>query len=263
MNRDITMSKSQGRIVYAAVLLSILSMHTAWAGSMGSSVAAETPFSGWVATISAGPAWESSGQAQTLQLLPLIENRYTAFHETRTILDGEFFFGMQRTLSTRFQGQLGVAVAATSNAGLAGEIWQNANPVFNNFVYGYQVRQTQVAVKGKLLANEMTSCALKPYVSASLGAGFNQAHSYTSEALIAGPVPAPNFTSNSTTAFTYTVGIGVQRAFARHWEAGVGYQFSDWGKSQLARAPGQTMGSGLVLDNLYTNALMFNLTYLV
>lgn len=263
MNRDIIMSKSQGRLTYTALLLSILSMQSAWAGSVGAIAPTETPFSGWVATVSAGPAWESSGQAQTIQLLPLIVDRYTAFHETRTILDGEFFFGMQRALSTRFQGQLGVAVAATSNAGLAGEVWQNANPEFNNFIYGYQVRQTQVAVKGKLLANEMTRCALKPYISASLGAGFNQAHSYTSEALIAGPVPAPNFTSNGTTAFTYTVGIGVQRAFARHWEAGVGYQFADWGKSELGRAPGQTMNSGLVLNHLYTNGLMFNLTYLV
>lgn len=42
---------------------------------------------------------------------------------------------------------------------------------------------------------------------------------------------------------------------------GIGYEFADWGRSQLNRAPGQTLNSGLSLSHLYTNGFLFNLTY--
>ena len=71
-----------------------------------------------------------------------------------------------------------------------------------------------------------------------------------------------NFASNSTTAFTYTLGAGVQRQLNPHWQAGIGYEFADWGRSQLNRASGQTLNSGLSLSQLYTNGFLFNLTYL-
>jgi len=70
-----------------------------------------------------------------------------------------------------------------------------------------------------------------------------------------------NFASNTTTAFTYTLGAGVQRHLNQHWQAGIGYEFSDWGRRQLNRASGQTLNSGLSLPHLYTNGLLFNLTY--
>lgn len=72
-----------------------------------------------------------------------------------------------------------------------------------------------------------------------------------------------NFASNTTTAFTYTLGAGVQRHLNPHWQVGIGYEFSDWGSSQLNRASGQTLNSGLLLSHLYTNELLFNLTYSV
>jgi hypothetical protein len=41
----------------------------------------------------------------------------------------------------------------------------------------------------------------------------------------------------------------------------MGYEFADWGQSHLGSAQGQTLGRGLSLQHLYTNGLMFNLTY--
>ncbi len=74
-------------------------------------------------------------------------------------------------------------------------------------------------------------------------------------------LPNSNFTNHTKTAFTYTLGAGVQKALNDHWQAGVGYEFADWGKSELGRALGQTMNSGLTLNHLYTNAVLLNLTY--
>ncbi len=43
--------------------------------------------------------------------------------------------------------------------------------------------------------------------------------------------------------------------------AGVGYEFADWGKNQLGRAPGQTLNTGLSMSHYYINSILFNITY--
>ena len=43
---------------------------------------------------------------------------------------------------------------------------------------------------------------------------------------------------------------------------GCGYEFADWGKTRLGRALGQSINSGLALNHIYTNGVVFNLTYL-
>jgi opacity protein-like surface antigen len=118
-----------------------------------------------------------------------------------------------------------------------------------------------VAVKGKLLA-DMGYMAI-PYVSGSVGVGFNRAHNFNNIPVIFEALPNPNFASNTETAFSYTVGAGLQKALTPNWQVGAGYEFADWGKSQLGLAPGQTLGNGLAQDHVYTNALMFNVTYVV
>jgi opacity protein-like surface antigen len=99
-------------------------------------------------------------------------------------------------------------------------------------------------------------------VSASLGIGFNNAHDFQNTPLISQAVTMPNFASNTDTSFTYTLGVGLQKALNSHWQVGAGYEFADWGQSQLSSASGQTLNSGLSLNHLYTNGVLFNLTYL-
>ncbi|MFZ4076904.1 MAG: porin family protein [Legionellaceae bacterium] len=213
----------------------------------------------FVASLSLGPVWESAGDTQTFYLTPSIEKTYAAQHVSHALLDGEIFFGLQRPLREKLEGQLGLAVATTSQAKLSGYVWDDAQAQFNNYVYSYQVNHTHVAIKGKLLADR--GYVVTPWLSGSLGVGFNQAHAYSNTPLIPEAVVMPNFTNNTTTAFTYTVGAGFQRHLNQHWQAGVGYEFADWGKSQLNRAPEQTLNEGLSLSHLYTNGFLFNLTY--
>lgn len=220
----------------------------------------ETLKSRGVATLSLGPVWENNGNTQTFYLAPNIEKTYAANHASHALVDGDIFLGIQKPIREKLDGQIGLAVATTSNANLSGSIWDDALPQFNNFNYTYNVQHTHIAVKGKLIKD--MGHAFKPYVVGSLGVGFNQARNFTSTPTLFEAVSTPNFQSNTTTAFTYTVGIGVQRAINQHWQAGIGYEFVDWGQSQLARASGQTMGQGLSLNHLYTNGLQFSLSYL-
>ncbi|HFK5879090.1 TPA: outer membrane protein, partial [Legionella pneumophila] len=147
----------------------------------------------------------------------------------------------------------------TGNAKLQGVIWDDADPEFNNHSYQYKIRNSRIAVKGKLLLDK--GYWLMPWVSASLGVGFNRAHDFTNTPLIFEALPNPNFTNHTKTAFTYTLGAGVQKSISEHWQLGVGYEFADWGKSELGRASGQTLNEGLKLNHLYTNGVVLNLTY--
>lgn len=214
----------------------------------------------WVGAFSAGPIWESAGHTQTFDLTPDIEKTYVANQASSALFDGEVFLGAQKALTKTLQGQLGLAVGFTSNANLTGVIWDDADPLFDNFTYRYTIQHTHVAVKGKLLAD--AGFWLIPWVSGSLGVGFNGAHGFHSTSTLFEALPTPDFSPHTQTTFTYTVGAGVQKALNAHWQVGVGYEFADWGKSSLGRAPEQTQNSGLTLNHLYTNGVLLNLTYI-
>ena len=229
---------------------------TGWSGTMG----VAPPVWRSVSALSVGPVWGHGGETQTFYLAPEIEKTYVAKKSNGTLVDGELFFGAQRDYST-FQGQLGLAVAATSNATLSGIIWDDADPQFDNFIYRYKIQHTHIALKGKLLADQ--GYWLIPWVSGSVGVGFNTAHAFKDVPLIFEALTTPYFHSHTKTAFTYTLGAGVQKPVTQNWQVGVGYEFADWGASRLGRAAGQTLNSGLGASHFYTNGVMFNLTYVV
>lgn len=239
------------------VLGLFLSTH-AIAGSMGSE-----PNSHWsqVITLSVGPAWTQSNQTQTFYLQSDIEKTYSASKNTSTLFDGELFYGLQHSLNSVLIGQIGIAGAGTTSATLKGDIWEDADPDFNNYYYRYKINHAHIALKGKLLSD--FSSILTPYVSASVGVGFNQSHGFTITPKIFEEVPAPGFVSHTQTAFTYTLGIGVQKQWNAHWQTGIGYEFADWGKSHLGQAPEQTLNTGLQLNHLYTNELQLSLSYII
>lgn len=213
-----------------------------------------------VASFSVGPVWANKGQTQTFYLAPEIEKTYAASNSTQALADAELFWGVKKSLAYQLQGQLGLAVATTSNAGLSGNIWDDASPTFDNYTYDYKLRHTHVAVKAKVLADR--GFVVTPWLSGSIGVGFNQARNFTNTPKIFEAVMMPNFTDHTTTSFTYTVGAGLARNITKHVQVGLGYEFADWGKSRLNAAPDQTLGSGLALSHFYTNGLLFNFTYL-
>lgn len=227
------------------------------AGTMGPVMAIKDRT--WVGSVSTGPVWARGGETQAFYLVPEIEKTYVSRKSNHALASVELFVGIQKSLSSQWLGQLGLALGTTGNAKLQGIIWDAAAPQFDNYSYQYKVRNTRVAVKGKLLLDK--GYWLMPWVSASLGGGFNRAHDFTNTPLIFEALPNANFTDHTKTALTYTLGAGVQKAVNDHWQLGVGYEFADWGKSELGRAPGPTMHTGLATNNLYTNGVLFNLTY--
>jgi opacity protein-like surface antigen len=244
--------------LWMVIGLLVISSKTALASGQSSLPAPSNMFTPNVVAFSAGPAWEHAGSTQTFYLNPGIEKTYAANNATHALADVEIFVGKQWRLHQHVLSQLGLAFASTSNAQLSGNIWDDADPAFNNYTYRYKIQHTHLAAKGKLIGD--WGYIVSPWISASLGVGFNRANSYVSVPTIFEAVPMPGFESQTQVAFTYTIGAGIQTRLTQNWLIGIGYEFADWGSSQLDRAQGQTEGNGLALNHLYTNSIMLNLT---
>ena len=237
---------------------------SSYAGTMG--LLTQESSIHWVGSFSIGSVWTMPGSQQTIFLTPEIEKAYTVYQprhtltDSNTLADGELFLGIKKDLPYNLFTHIGIAGALTSQASLSGEIEDDADPQFNNYVYGYHVQHGHVALKAKVFKD--LNYSVLPWISGSVGVGFNRANGFHNSPVIIEAVAQNNFTNHTQTSFTYTVGAGIQKVLTQNWQAGIGYEFADWGQSHLNRAQGQTMGAGLSQNHLYTNGLMFNLTYI-
>lgn len=213
-----------------------------------------------VFTFSGGAAWGSSVERKSLYLQQEIFKIFNPSGSNPSAFVGDFFVGFQYALMPEAVGQIGLSVGATTGLKQTGEIWEQGYSEFNNYTYQYNLSQTHVLIKGKLIIQPLIY-QLSPYVSAGVGVGFNRAHGYQSTPKIEEESIQPPFADNTTTDATYALGIGLQRAIRTNWSVGVGYEFSGWGKMMLGRAPGQTINQGLTNTNFYTNGVIANMTY--
>lgn len=221
-----------------------------------------TSWSNYIITVSGGPIWNTAGFTQTLYLQDGIVSQYNANKDLVTSGSLELFAGLERDINATFKTGLGLAVAGSGVTNVSGTIWQDADPTFNNFNYNYKINQLRVSVKGKLLAKDTPFVHIvQPYATVGLGVGFNRSYGYSETATLFQAIASPPFQSNTTTAFTYTVGLGVQKNINTHWQAGVGFELANWGPSSLAPAVGQTLNRGLSLNQLYTQELQFSISY--
>ncbi len=208
-----------------------------------------------------GPQWDSPGEKNQYSVEQGIPKTYAPSVTSQTLMGGEFFFGGQHVLNDWSDIQLGIAVAMTSVTSLSGDIWEDADPDFNNYFYAYKVAPFRTTVSAKWLFNGFEQ--LTPYVNLGLGLSFNRSYGYTITPKIFEEVASPLYTSNVPVAFAYDVGLGVQKQINPHVQVGLGYVFSDWGQSSLGRAPQQTANAPLSLSHLYMNQLVVSLNYLI
>lgn len=211
-----------------------------------------------IITVSGGPAWASPGKDQYLYPYPAPSYQYySARGDTTTLGTGELYFGLQHLVTSTLIGQFGIGVAGASDAQFSGVINVDGTP--DVYSYQYHVSHVRAEFKGKLIAAGWR--VVQPYVSGSFGVGFNHAHDYIPTQI------NPNFyipqwyATNSVVAFSYTLGLGVQKMLTPNWQVGMGYEFADWGKNYLG-GNGNLVSKGPGSAHLYTNELLFSLSYL-
>lgn len=217
-------------------------------------------FKTWVFTGSMGPLWENAGETQTLYLAQNVKKTYSAANNTNTLVGLSLFWGVQKPLFNDILGQIGVTLSNASNAVLNGEIWDDANPKFNNLTYQYSIKATRIAAKGTLLFDK--NLIVIPWVSGSAGMSYNYYSNFLNVPKIFEAVRNPNFQSYTSQRFTYSFSAGFQKKLIDHWQLGVGYEFTDWGGGRLSKSAYQTNFNALQMHHYYTNGLIFNITYL-
>ncbi|MGL6029728.1 MAG: outer membrane protein [Legionella sp.] len=210
-----------------------------------------------IITVNAGASWASPGQNQYLYPFSPPNNYYYS-HDSHSsaMATGGVFFGLQRFVYPGVIGQLGLGAAGVTDADVSGMLSVNSVPDVGS--YSYKVNHARVELKGKLIATCYQT--LQPFVSGSVGVGFNQSHDYQ-PTFIPGLAYKPWFETNSTVAFAYTVGLGVQTMLDAHWQVGAGYEFADLGKSYLGSSDA-LLSQGQGLTHFYTNSAVFSLSYL-
>lgn len=244
------------RILTSYLITSGLICGIANAGTMGPAVTEGR----WFGTLSVGAVWENAGTMQDIFLSPTIEKIYAPNKSSQNLADFKVFFGRQQPVSSVLTARWGLALGVTTNARLSGEIWDDADPQFSTAIYNYRIQHTHLAAKGQLLAD--FGYWVTPWLSGNIGVGFNNASHFSNIPVVMPETqPTPNFNSNTQTAFSYTLGVGVQKTLNEHWQTGVGYEFADWGRSALGLASNQTTNARIKLSHLYTNEVMFSLSY--
>lgn len=212
-----------------------------------------------IITLSGGPSWGTAGQNQYLYPFPPpAYNYYTYNSVTSTMANAEIFFGLQRIVQPGIVGELGIGVAGVSDYKVTGSV--NVNGIPNVYSYEYKVNNVRVELKGRLIAHNIDW--VQPYISASLGAGWNNAHDFLPRSINEAQFPSPWFAENTTIGFPYSVGVGVQKALNPNWQVAIGYEFADLGKSIL----GTDYNTGIIgprLTHMYTNELLFSISYLI
>lgn len=213
-----------------------------------------------VLSFSGNIAWVNPGQTQTFFLQPDLEQTYNSLSGTNTIGAFEGFMGFQKCLTSNVNAQLGVSAVGATSSHLYGEIWQDANPNFNNYDYNYQLQHTHVAAKGKLLYE---SKLISPYLSASIGAGFNRSYDYLQSSKLFQVLEQPTFYNQTITSFIYTLGAGIQTKIYQCVFFNIGYEFADWGKSSLGTGNNQNNSNTIQLNHFYANQLQFGLSLII
>lgn len=247
----------KGIVCLLSVLASISS--ALYAGTEGNLITQPQSWP-WIIDFSGGAAFNGGGQAQTLTLAPNITKSYTNSTNQHAMIEGALFLGVSQELQDNLYGQFGLSLGVANNARFTGLVLDDTFPNFANYSYEYHVRHGLIALKGKLIRD--FGFSLHPWISASIGLGINQAYGFDNVPLIVEAVKMPNFTANTTSGVSYTLGVGLQKRIADNVSVGLGYEFSGWGHSQLGSAiPYQSIGVGLASGNIYTNALLLNVTF--
>lgn len=248
--------KSSYLKVSTTCLLSLFASHVSAAST------APTTTLPWVVTLSGGAGVSNNvGRMQTFDLTPTIKKSYAPTGNRSSFFSGGLFIAKEKVLNDTITGQFGVELSSSSNAKSSGLIYTEANPQLDNHSYQYKINHSLLAAKGKLISTKKVA-NLSPWVSGSIGAGFNRAHSFSNTPLPGtGALANNNFSNKTTTTVSYSLSVGVEKAMNANWLLGIGYEFSDWGKSELGRAQGQTLNSGLSMNHLYTHNVLAQLTY--
>lgn len=216
-----------------------------------------------ILSVGGGGVWTANlGKNQDLYIP---NNEYYKYRvDDRNDSNGFFdvFAGFEWDFCPQWGAQLGVGYTYMGSFSVGGTYEQGFDPQSSDFYdYNYRVRSQQVQAEGKLVFH--MSEMIHPYIFGGLGASFNKASNYDADYPIFLTFTR-DFENNTQSAFTWSVGAGVDFEVFDCWRLGIGYRFADLGRVSLGQSfiDDTPVTSTLAQSHLYTNSIVGQLTYI-
>jgi hypothetical protein len=179
--------------------------------------------------------------------------------QTTGLLD--VFAGLEWPLSALWLWQSGLAYDQSSYHSY-GTLTQGVDiPSEIVTPYRYNIINRQILFENKLLFTAAE--IIHPYVLLGAGMSLNYASDFSTF------VPSPNVTRNfsvqNNTAFTYNAGVGIDVNMTKTFRVGMGYRFSDLGKSKLGSSAidGTSVPGTLSQSHMYTSEVIGQFTWVL
>jgi len=263
MTRPLSLSKSKK--IWTQAFLALLSIFVTPAYALLSNSSYTRTWHP-VLALGAGAASTSNlGQSQSFPIQnPTTDEFYYYFANRPTQTSGLFdgFLGTEWRFRPKWALQMGLDYNQASPFSAKGTFQQGADALSaDTYSYHYAVLTRQILAEGKLL---YTVKCFHPYLFGGLGVAVNSAYNYYTNV-----PPFLTFTrmyaNNTTTSFSYAVGVGVDKDLTSHLRAGVGYRFAGLGRVKLGIPTIDTtrVSGTLSQSHLYANELLAQLTWIV
>lgn len=188
---------------------------------------------------------------------------YAGTKRTQTSALMEGFVGLELPICSRWFMQIGLDYDQQSPFSAKGTFVQGADSESqDSYTYGYGVLARQLLVEAKFLYTYKKY--FHPYGLLGMGASFNKAYNYYTNV----PVDLTftrMYADNTTSSFSYAVGLGVDVDIFTHIRAGIGYRFADLGKAKLGSAMIDTtaVSGTLTQSHIYANIFLAQITWVI
>ena len=186
---------------------------------------------------------------------------YSANEPTQTsgLLEG--FIGGEVNLQPNWAIQAGLDYTQPAPFFARGNLTQGADVSSeNHYIYHYSILTRQLLAEGKLFY--VYKEHYRPYLLLGMGAAFNKAYDYYTNAS-----PYLTFTrmyaNQTSTSFSYSVGLGIDFDITKQIRLGVGYRFANLGKIELGNATidNVNVAGTLSRSNTYINEVLGQITW--
>jgi opacity protein-like surface antigen len=161
---------------------------------------------------------------------------------------------------------LGVGAYTAGSFESKGKVYQFGDPAYYNMDYKAKLRSTRVMAEfkiAKVFDTTRANVTLLPYLTAGLGAAFNNMHHYRETVTTDTAVAMLPFSNKTTIAFAYQLGLGIDCKFDQHWMVGIGYLFANLGTARFGASPAQDTNNKFKTKNIHSNNILANLTYIL
>jgi opacity protein-like surface antigen len=227
-----------------------------FSSSITSSYSQITP----LATLSLGGSYVAKQQRQAITFISPFEDTYLG-RLSQTQLVGGLFLGIRTPITQNVEGQIGISYYRTDSFVTSGTIYQFSSPDFANLGYRYNTQFQRIYFEGKLLTTWKKQ--LHPFINAAVGQAQNKSFDYYEFPLVSHAVPgATPFANQSSSAFSYMLGLGLEKELRPHIRLGGSYRFVDFNDAHLSLSPDQESIAALGYNKLNASEFLIQLSYL-